>query len=148
MQNKDKDAPLFDEYCKVEDGQQAIISIIVQQIYNTSSPIDINELMNKYDRVFYELVYLQKGKYYQEFIKTIETAYTICYGENGSYKYLVRLRVLDEKVLPKENKSKKEQTAETAKMTHICPKNSKSIQNITFVLSFFALILRLNFLQK
>lgn len=86
MQNKDKDAPLFDEYCKVEDVQQAIISIIVQQIYNTSSPIDINELMNKYDRVFYELIYLQKGKYYQEFIKTIETAYTICYGENGSYK--------------------------------------------------------------
>ena len=86
IQNKYIDEPLFDKYCEVEDVQQAIISIIVMQVYKTSPPMDIKDFMNKYSRLFNELITSQKGIYYKDLMTTLETAYTICYGERESHE--------------------------------------------------------------
>lgn len=81
LQNKDIEEPIFDAYCEIEDAQQAIISIIVTQIINASTPIDIERFITKYDRVFIELIGSKNGQYYSDLINAIETAYTICYGK-------------------------------------------------------------------
>lgn len=81
LQNKNIEEGLFDRYCEVEDAQQAIISIIMRQILKASSPIDIKALMDKYDRIFVELITSQKGEYHNDLITVIESAFVICYGE-------------------------------------------------------------------
>lgn len=86
IQNKEIDEPLFDKYCSVESVQYAIINIIVMQIYKTSPPMDIKDFMNKYSRLFDELITSQKGIYYKDLMTTLETAYTICYGERESHE--------------------------------------------------------------
>ncbi len=81
LQNKNIEEPLFDEYCEIEDAQQAIISIIVTQIIKASTPIDIDSFITKYDRVFNELIGSKEGEYYKVLIDALETAYIVCYGK-------------------------------------------------------------------
>lgn len=82
LQRKNMEEFIFDKYIDIEDAQQAIISIIVTQIFNSSTPIDIKAFIEKYNIVFDKLITSQKGEYYNDLIKAIETAYFICYGEN------------------------------------------------------------------
>ena len=72
---------IFDNtYIFVEDAEQALISIIIQEIIKSPTPSDLNKILSDFPRVISAINKYPNSDYYEDFIKAIELSKEICYG--------------------------------------------------------------------
>lgn len=73
---------LFDsKYRRVEDAENALISILVRRIITSSTPTDLNEIIKKYPKVISEIRNNPNSRYYEDFNQSIKLAKEKCYGK-------------------------------------------------------------------
>lgn len=68
------------KYILIEDIQNAVISILLNDIIRAKAPIDLTELMRKYNKIFSYLIEKKKGEYYLDFIQALHKAQEVNYG--------------------------------------------------------------------
>lgn len=68
------------EYILIEDLQNALVCVLLNDIIQAKVPINLMELMAKYNKVFSYLIANKRGQYYLDFINSLNTAREVCNG--------------------------------------------------------------------
>lgn len=68
------------EYILIEDLQNAIVCVLLNDIIQAKVPINLMELMAKYNKVFSYLIENKRGQYYLDFIDSLNMAREVCNG--------------------------------------------------------------------
>lgn len=66
-------------YLRIEDIQNAVISILLNDIIKADVPSNLDELMEKYNKVFSYLIVNKRGELHRDFIESLNMAKEICY---------------------------------------------------------------------
>ena len=72
---------IFDkDYRRIEDAENALVSILIQEIVNSSKPKDLNTILSEYPKIVSAIIDSPNSEYYDDFIKVVDLSKEICYG--------------------------------------------------------------------